>query len=450
MYASPIQLPLLPQFDIGCLYVARCNYETALDHFQTCLLQRRKLSGSHVDVANTLYEMASAYSQQGNVQLAAKCLTESDEIWMTKLASNKKLTMVLLLSGKLWKNLQCYQEAEQNFELALEKATSVYGQEHNLVASILLSLGEFLQEINQFQQALFCFEECIKVRLSLYGPSSPSLAEVEYSKGVALLFHREFDDAMDCLNHSLQIRQEQLGPMDSTVGDTLNSIGFLQLRKGNISDRQALGPLEKALEIRQSVGNKSKVVSTLQNIGIVYKKLKHFDKWVDTHAKIVAVRQDEFGQNDARVADAWIQLGNVQTRAGRLVQAKKSYEAALRLRTLQNGYDNRSVAQVLFKIGSLNSNQNNHTTAKQLLEEYMRIRAKEEDGPDEEMAQALTLMGDLQKETKEKSKAQINWASAAEIYQQLGYQKTHVKVQKLRDRQQTIRLSFANRRRYRP
>ncbi len=144
------------------------------------------------------------------------------------------------------------------------------------------------------------------------------------------------------------------------------------------------------------------------------------------------------GKNDERVADAWINLGNVQTNANRIVEATVSYEEALRIRTLVHSYNHKSVAQVLFKIGSLNSRLNRYAVAKQLFEEYIRIRAEEVDDPDEEMAQALTLMGDLQKETGEKSKAQINWMSAIEIYTQLGYPEDHPKVSKLKSRQSTI------------
>jgi len=425
-------------FDIGCVHSTMGNFEAALSHFHTCLLQRRKLLGGHVDVANALYEMGSIYIQQDRIQLAAKCLTESDRIWKAKLKNNEKLTSVLLLSAKLWKSLQCYQSAEENFEQALEQAISIYGQKHESVASILLSLGELLQEINQIQQALFCFDESIQVRTALYGLDSPSVAQVEYSKGVALLFHGEFEDASNCLNRALIIRQAKLGPKDGAVGDTLNTIGFLQLRMGNISGQEALDPLTKALEIRRAIDNKSKVVSTLQNIASVYKKRKQIDSCMETHVEILGVRQEEFGPNDARVADAWISLGNIQASAGRLVEATLSYEEALRIQTLANGYNHISVARVLFKIGSINSRQNNYTVAKQLFEEYMRIRAEEEADPDEEMAQALTLTGDLQKASGEKSKAQINWTSALEIYQQLGYPENHPKLSKLRARQRTV------------
>ena len=135
------------------------DHEDALGHFQICLLQRRRLLGCHVDVANVLYEMASIYAQQDRAQLAAKCMTESDRIYNATLKNNEKLTSVLLLSGKLWKTLGIYESAQTNFEQALEQAITVYGQEHELVARILLSLGELLQEKNEMTQALFCFDE---------------------------------------------------------------------------------------------------------------------------------------------------------------------------------------------------------------------------------------------------------------------------------------------------
>ena len=263
------------------------NYEDALIHFQTCLLQRRKLLGSHVGVAYTLYEMASVYSCQDRTEPAVQCMIEADAIWKTKLRNNEKLLSVLLLSAKFWKSLQCYQPAEENFEQALQRAISIYGQQHEMVASILLSLGELLQEINQIQRALFCFDESIQVRTALYGPDSPSVAQVEYSKGVALLFHGDFSEASNCLNRALAIRQKKLSPFDETVGDTLNTIGFLQLRMENIWNDEALDPLKKALEIRRSVGNICKVVSTLQNIASVYKKRKQHDSWIATHAEIL-------------------------------------------------------------------------------------------------------------------------------------------------------------------
>lgn len=426
-------------FDIGCVKSEQGDLEAALRHFQVCFIQRKQLLGiDHVDVADVLLHMASLFTKLNNFEAAANCLEDSDSIWKSKLDNSEKLLSVLMISGKRWKAIHCYREAEANFEQALEMAITLHGQKHELVADILLDLGELLQEISQSQQAFFCFDESIDIRSTLFGADSPSVAKAEYSKGVAHIFQGQFEEAAVCLNRALTIRRETLGSMDSAVGDTLNTIGFLQLKMGNIEGRHALDPLMEALEIRKSVGNKGKVVSTLQNILSLYKKRKDYESCIEVNSDILVVRQDEYGNTHERVAEAWMNLGNVQASAGKFVEARSCYEEALRVRTLNHGYQHRVVAQVLFKIGSLSSRQGNFDDAKKFFAEYIRIRAEEEDDPDEEMAQALTLMGDLQKETKEKSKAQINWMSAIEIYQQLGYEDDHKKIIRLQERQKSL------------
>jgi tetratricopeptide (TPR) repeat protein len=112
-----------------------------------------------VDVANVLLEMSSIFTKVDDFESAERCLEESDSIWKSKLVgNNEKLTSVLLVSGKRWKTMQCYQEAEANFEQALEMAITMHGQKHELVAEILLDLGELLQEISQIQQVSFAEE----------------------------------------------------------------------------------------------------------------------------------------------------------------------------------------------------------------------------------------------------------------------------------------------------
>ena len=140
-------------FEIGCVLSELGDLKESLHHFQLCLFKRRKLLGIHVDVATVLLEISSIYTYYNDFESAASCLEESDRIWKTKLRGNdEKLTSVLVLSGKRWKTIQCYKEAEANLEQALEMSITMHGQNHDLVAEILLDLGELLQEITQIQQ----------------------------------------------------------------------------------------------------------------------------------------------------------------------------------------------------------------------------------------------------------------------------------------------------------
>jgi tetratricopeptide (TPR) repeat protein len=283
-------------FDIGSILASKGENKDALRQLQLCLEMRKKLLGSHVEVATVLYEMAIILQQEGMTAPAVMCLGESDSIWKAKLGCSEKLIAVCNDSAKLWKLLLRYADAEGNFEQALEFAITLYGQRHDTVATILLDLGELLHEIGQYEQAVFCYDEALDVRKQLFGPDDPKVASVLYCKGVAMLFQENFDEAYDCLHSALVIRQKKLGDVDEDVGDTLNTIGFLQLRKGNIAEDTALGPLTKALEIRRTLGNKSKVVTTLQNMASLYKKRKEFHLCMEIHSQILAVRQDEFGE----------------------------------------------------------------------------------------------------------------------------------------------------------
>lgn len=288
-------------FDIGCIHAIQGNNKEALRQLQFCLAMRKKLFGAHVEVANVLYEMAVILQQEDMTKTAVMCLEESDSIWRTKLGCSTKLISVCHSSGKLWKALLRYEEAEGNLEKALELAITLHGRCHDTVATILLDLGELLHEICQYEQALFCYNESLDVRTQLFGPDDLSVASVLYCKGVALLFQGNFEEAYKCLNRSLMIRQKELGDVHNDVGDTLNTIGFLQLRSGNLAEDSALSPLTKALEVRRALGNKSKVVSTLQNLASLYKKRKEFDLCMEMHSEILAVRQEEFGKNDFSV-----------------------------------------------------------------------------------------------------------------------------------------------------
>lgn len=285
-------------YDMGCIYVSQGDNKEALRQFHLCLEMRKQMFGSpHIDVATVLYEMASILQKENMTKPAIMCLEESDSIWQAKLGCSEKLVSICYESGKLWKSLLRYSEAERQFEKALEFAITLHGQTHVLVATILFDLGELLHEIKEYDQALFFYDESLGAFTNLFGPEDLKVANVFYCKGVALLFQSRFEEALDCLMSALRIREEKLGDIHNDVADTLNTIGFLQLRQGNIASESALVPLTKALKIRRSLDNKAKVVSTLQNLARLYKKREEFDLCVEMHNEILTIQQEEFGKS---------------------------------------------------------------------------------------------------------------------------------------------------------
>ena len=284
-------------FELGCIHSLRGSNKKALQQLQWSLDMRKQLLGIHIEVANVLFEMAAIFQRENMVLPASMCLEESDSIWQAKSAECKeKLVSVCHKSGKLWKSLLRYGEAEGNFEKALEVAISLHGQKHITVAQILLDLGELLHETHRYEQAIFCFDECLGTHLSLFGTDDIKVASILYRKGVAMMFENSADEALTCFERALEIRQIKLGHDDHDVADTLNTIGFCYLRMGNIMGDSALVPLTKALDIRRSLDNKGKIISTLQNLASLHKKRKEFDLCIEMHSEILALCQEEFGE----------------------------------------------------------------------------------------------------------------------------------------------------------
>jgi hypothetical protein len=73
------------------------------------------------------------------------------------------------------------------------------------------------------------------------------------------------DRALVCFEESLSIRRIQLGEDSDEVGDTLNMMGFLKAKRGELDD--ALTLLWDALRIRKLQEDHVKVSETLKNIG---------------------------------------------------------------------------------------------------------------------------------------------------------------------------------------
>merc|ERR1712176_487611 len=88
------------------------------------------------------------------------------------------------------------------------------------------------------------------------------------------------DHALKCLIEALNIRRFHLGEDSVEVGDTLNMMGFLKAKRGELDD--ALTLLWDALKIRKQQDN-IKVADTLKNIGSVHKDKEEFELAIECY-----------------------------------------------------------------------------------------------------------------------------------------------------------------------
>jgi tetratricopeptide (TPR) repeat protein len=142
------------------------------------------------------------------------------------------------------------------------------------------------------------------------------------------LHHQEFTErALQCFEESLNIRKRRLGEDSKEVGDTLNTMGYLQAKRGELDD--ALNLLWGALRIRklhEDQSNSIKCSETLKNIGNVHREKQEHGLAVECYEECLRIRRTELGDDHEKVADALIAIGNVRNDMEMTEDAMRAYE----------------------------------------------------------------------------------------------------------------------------
>ena len=263
-----------------------------------------------------------------------------------------------------------------------------------------------------FSQAAECF---FFLRTNLFFPSM----------GYTLHNNKEPDRALVCFEEALSIRSYQLGEDSVEVGDTLNIMGFLKAKRGELDD--ALTLLWDALRIRKLIEDHVKVSETLNNIGNVHREKKELDLAVDCYEECLRIRRSELGPNHEKVADTLIVMANIHSEMQENEEAEDLFKEALDIRTRVFGEHDESVATVLQYMGSIEFRANNYEKARTLLMEFIRIH-RDNGTKNADYVNVLFMVGNIHKIEGNEAKAKLCWIEAYQVFQELGMGTTNPQI----------------------
>lgn len=259
----------------------------------------------------------------------------------------------------------------------------IHGEQHEAVANVLQELGDLMDDLGEYESAMSFYIDALDIRRSRLGLddiavaetlyryaklianilSSPtakrdvSLSEIDYlltvytrlsfffliikkniiriSMGYTLHNNDESERALVCFVEALSIRRYQLGDDSKEVGDTLNMMGFLKAKGGELDD--ALTLLWDALRIRKLQEDHIKVSETLKNIGNVHREKAELELAIECYEECLRIRRAQLGPDHEKVADGLIAMGNILNDMQRNGEAMQSYQEALKIRSLVFG-----------------------------------------------------------------------------------------------------------------
>jgi len=232
----------------------RALYAEALPIYQRALAIREKTLGlDHVDVAQSLNNLALLYNDEGKYSQAEPLLRRALGIWEKALGPDH--TEVAAGLGNLAESLRYqrkFTEAEPLFRRSLEIREKKQGPAHPFLAFDLNNLGLLYSEMGKYSEAEPLFQRALGIWENMPVPDLPNVATCLNNWGGLDYRQRKYSEAEPRYQRALAIREEILGQDHPGLAVSLNNLGMLYKQQWKHSEaetclRQALAIWDKSL-----------------------------------------------------------------------------------------------------------------------------------------------------------------------------------------------------------
>lgn len=270
---------------------------------------------------------------------------------------------------------------------------------------LLKELSKLYNDINVDKSIDYLKEVVV---LSANNPSDHALAL--YDLGNLYRKINNFRRALDCHLQALEIRQTLADK--SGISASLNNIG--EIYKILNKHQEALEYFNKSLNIRKEEGTKKEEAYTLNNIGSVFWLDKDYANALEYYLKALEIRL-KIGEK-ADIASSLNNLGNVYKNLNKYNKALDYYKKALSLR--EEIGDQLLIAYTLNDIGGIYWRLNNFNESLDYYNRSLKIRQ----GNSDKKLTAATLknIGTVYKDLNELDYSLKNYNEALKIYDEIG------------------------------
>eukprot|EP00047_Mylnosiga_fluctuans_P024423 m.160921 g.160921 ORF g.160921 m.160921 type:complete len:728 (-) comp9854_c0_seq7:128-2311(-) len=225
---------------------------------------------------------------------------------------------------------------------------------------VLGDCGRFLEDAG-------LFEESIKVQdlMLLLSPPGASEAGVIYmNKGTNYYRLGRGDEALATLELAREAWAAQSGPDSLSVAEVFNNIGLVHMDRvmAGGPDRAASiaageEAFRKCLTIYERVNHeKSEVLGTKQNIGILCKLQGRLDEAHAIYLEVLAYREDLYGRRHPKVSESLNALGSLALARSQLEEARGYFQRALDISIEFYGENHFTLGTMHYNLGLIGTN----------------------------------------------------------------------------------------------
>jgi tetratricopeptide (TPR) repeat protein len=234
LYAEAVDLqPDNPLYQNEAGYLAKTigRYHDAETYYQRALrLWEERCGAEHVDVANSLNNLAGLYFAQGLYGRAEPMYTRALLI-REKLLGEMHLEVAVSVTnlGLLNVSLRRYSKAEQFYQRALLIREAVLGEQHVDIAVSLGHLAGLYKTQGSYAKAVQCYLRALAIFEQALGPDHASVASLLNSLAGLYKAQRAYAKAEPLFHRALNINRQVLGVDHPFVEASM--VNYASLRK---------------------------------------------------------------------------------------------------------------------------------------------------------------------------------------------------------------------------
>lgn len=290
--------------------------------------------------------------------------------------------------GNLLYDLERVEEAETLFRDALALHRELYGNEHPTVATGLNDLGATLYLRGEFDGAEAFLRQALNLRRRLLGDDHPDVANTLSTLGVLLSvqdrggqgdaqdqnIRERGDEGIELLDAALGIRRRLYGPGHPLVATTLNNLGELSRRRGEL-DAAVAYLTESADVARQAHGDDHPAYAdTLANLARAVQMQGNSAVSVGLYREAVDATRKAYVGDNHKLASTLQRLGEALIDFGDRDAAEAAYREALGMQRRVFSDTDWRVAHPLLRLGRSRLERGEAASAEPLLQEAYAIR----------------------------------------------------------------------------
>jgi tetratricopeptide (TPR) repeat protein len=319
------------------------RFEEAIPYAEQVLeMQEKRLGKDHLDVTNSLDNLAHLYRETGH-----------------------------------------YDEAESFYKRALSIREKSVEIDHPSIALSLHHLGNLYRLLGKYTQAEDLLKQALEIRERVLKKEHPDIALSFNTIGLLYISTGRYVEAEPLLKKALEIREKVLRKDHPDIVWCINNFGWLYFLTGRYTEAEI--SYRKALEMRERESGKDHpdLAFILHNLGYLYTSTGQYAEAEGLHKRALGIRQKAFRKDHPEIAKSLNYLGWLYFQMGRYAEAELSYKKALEIWE-GSRKDHPHIATILHNLGYLYNSTGRYGEAEGMHKRALEIREKvlNKDHPD--------------------------------------------------------------------